>query len=511
MKKKKKWIIGVVVVLIAAIGFFMVTNINAASHNATVGHLSLEQGELVNSIGTKGSVESVSKENVYSTLNLTVKTVYAEVGDVVEAGQILCVLDTEDLELDIAKQKADLNATQKNSLNQLNNNRRIYNEASRKISGGTNSQIVNAEASLKTAEINLQNAQREYDNGLRDFENNTNSQVVNAQSSVNSAKLDLDTKEAAFENNKVLYEIGGVSKSEYDSSEDALISAQNKYNDALISLENAQKSQSRTLEQLENSLETARINYENASASLKSTQVNANQDLENYKSSVESSQISADNDSQLIAIQKLEKQLEDSVIKAPVSGTVTAAYAKEGTAGQGLLFVIEDTDDLKITTKIKEYDVGNVDVGMQVTIKSDSTGDAVYDGVITKIDPTAIKTNAGETDTSSDIEFKATVNVLSAGTDLRIGANTRLTIILEKKENVYYVPYDAVASNYSGESVVYTAEADDQGRYIARQIPVTTGMETDFYVEINSTELTEGMMVISDAAAVVDGAQVMLK
>lgn len=511
MKKKKKWIIGVVVVLIAAAGFFMVTNINAGSHNATVGYLNLEQGELVNSIGTKGSVESVSKENVYSTLNLTVKTVYAEVGDKIEAGQILCELDTDDLELDIARQKADLTASQKNSLNQLNNNRRIYNEATQKINNGTNSQIVNSETALKTAEINLQNAQREYDNALRDFDNNTNSQVVNAESSVNSAKLDLDTKESTFENNKILYEIGGISKSEYDTSEDAFINAQNKYNDALVTLENARTSQSRTLEQLENSLKTAQVNYENATASLNSALVNANQDLESYKSSVESSQISADNDSQIIAIQKLEKQLEDSVIKAPVSGTVTAVYAKEGTSGQGLLFVIEDTDSLKITTKIKEYDVGNVSSGMQVSIKSDSTGDAVYEGVVTKIDPTAIKTNAGETDTSSDIEFKATVNVLSSETDLKIGANARLTIILEKKENVYFVPYDAVSTNHSGESVIFTAEVNDQNQYIARQIPVSTGMETDFYVEILGPELANGMLVINDAAAVPDGAQITLK
>lgn len=511
MKKKRKWLISAAVVLTAVIGFFVVQNVNAVSSDKTVVYTELRPGDLVNSIGTKGTVESVSKNNVYSTLNLTVKTINAEVGDRVEAGQVLCVLDSGDLELDIAKQKADLNTSQKSSLNQLENNQRIYNEAAAKLTNGNNSQIVSAQSSLKSAEVNLENAKRDYENTLNDLKNNSNTQIINAESSLKTATLDLEAKEKNLENNRVLYEVGAISKSDFDNSNDAYISSLNKYNDALTSLENAKASQERTLTQQESSLKTAQINYDNALASLNSATTNASQDLENYKNNVESSKISASNDSQLITIQKLEKQLADSVIKAPVSGTVTAVYAKEGTTGSGLLFVIEDTDNLKISTRIKEYDVGFVKEGMAVEIKSDSTGDAVYSGVVTSIDPTAAKASNGETDTTSDIEFKASVMVSSRQTALKIGANTRLNIILEKNENVYYVPYDAVGFYGSSESVVYTVEAADNGSFVARQLPVATGMETDFYVEITGPMLADGMLVINDAAEVTDGMRVTVK
>ncbi|MCL2374418.1 MAG: efflux RND transporter periplasmic adaptor subunit, partial [Treponema sp.] len=40
--------------------------------------------------------------------------------------------------------------------------------------------------------------------------------------------------------------------------------------------------------------------------------------------------------------------LERSEIRAPISGTVTAVIAREGVSGMGLLFIVEDTDALKV-------------------------------------------------------------------------------------------------------------------------------------------------------------------
>ena len=43
---------------------------------------------------------------------------------------------------------------------------------------------------------------------------------------------------------------------------------------------------------------------------------------------------------------QLQESLEDTRITAPCSGTVTAVYAEVGSTGSGLLFIIEDVDDL---------------------------------------------------------------------------------------------------------------------------------------------------------------------
>ena len=57
--------------------------------------------DIVKNINTIGTVESNAKVNVYSTLNNVAKEVNVEVGDRVNEGDILCVLDSTDLEREI--------------------------------------------------------------------------------------------------------------------------------------------------------------------------------------------------------------------------------------------------------------------------------------------------------------------------------------------------------------------------------------------------------------------------
>jgi len=115
--------------------------------------------------------------------------------------------------------------------------------------------------------------------------------------------------------------------------------------------------------------------------------------------------------------------LERSVITSPISGTVTAVIAREGSVGMGRLFVVED-DALRIITSFREYDLGRVHTGMGVVISSDATGNAQYSGIISRINPAA-------TSGMPVAEFEAEVLVTSVDTGLRIGMGARLAIVLE--------------------------------------------------------------------------------
>ena len=114
------------------------------------------------------------------------------------------------------------------------------------------------------------------------------------------------------------------------------------------------------------------------------------------------------------------------VIRSPINGVVTAVYAREGVPGPGLLFVVEDTDNLRIITRFREYDIGRINPGMDAAISSGAAGDTVYTGTITRINPAA-NANAH----ASIAEFEAEVAVTSPNTGLRIGMNARVTIIPE--------------------------------------------------------------------------------
>jgi len=121
----------------------------------------------------------------------------------------------------------------------------------------------------------------------------------------------------------------------------------------------------------------------------------------------------------LAALDGIEAVLERHVVRSPIDGTVTVVAAKEGESGAGLLFVVEDTDSLRIVTSFREDDLDAVRPGMAVRIASNAAGGAEYAGVISRISPSATSPFAG---------FEAEVLVTSRDTGLRIGTTARLTV-----------------------------------------------------------------------------------
>jgi multidrug efflux pump subunit AcrA (membrane-fusion protein) len=509
MKKKKYLLtVGIACVVLAAsiaVAVFALAGENPAVANFTV----LHRGDLANSISAKGVVESRAKRNVYSSAGAMVKAVYVKVGDRVSEGDELCKLDADDIELSLAQQRAELAAAQQSGFIQIQSSGRAYDEASANLENGDNAQIVSAASNLKSASTALENATKAYNDALADFTSGDIAQIAAAQSGVYSAELDLAAKTANYDSAKALYEAGGISKSEMEQSEAAYAQSEIKHMDALRLLDDAKAAARKTLEQAKISLNTAKTTYGNAKASVSAAETAARQDLDRLAGNVESARIAADDEARAIAVRKLEKQIRDASIQAPTSGTVTAAYAREGAAASGLLFVIEDTSRLAIATKFREYDIGRVFPGLSVAIKTNYTGSSEYAGVVAKIDPTAVKNANGDTLSSSDVEFAAEVAVTSENSDLKIGTNANLSVVTEKKENVYYVPYDAVVATENGETVVYSASRQADG-YTAHAIAVSTGMETDFYVEIAGDELADGMMILKDASAMQNGMAIQL-
>ena len=673
MSKKKK-IIGVVcgVVAVAVVGGYLLLNQNSGAA-VMVSTETLQQMDLQNTVSLTGVVESETDRKVYSTLSYLVESVNVQVGDVVQAGDVLAQLDTEQLEMDIAQQQAAVDASNSQSAHQIEVNRKAYENAVENYENGLDSNAISAESGVNQAESSLTQAEYGVDSAqlqvdaaeaaVRDARENYyitrdqlngnvddarealddaedalaeaeaayNEAVANAESQTAAeiarieqsmeqldanyataqkqwAQLDetlyADYKDAADkasekadllkqaqeelakdpENSDLQQKVENAQK-EYDdarklSDEAAQIHLTEKekyqaveysYNQQKATLENqlanagsssaaqvsaaqsgvasaqtgvasaeAQLDAARdarngsTLTQLEQgiasanrSVDSAELQEDIAKAQQDAAEQSADtakqqqaatenaiqQQLDTLKDNLIGSQISAQaTQSQEIAIQSLQKNLDDATITAPVSGVVTAVYAEEGQPGNGLLFVIEDTDALKITTNIREYDVGNIEVGMPVVIRSDATGDKEISGTVTYIAPAANKTENGNTLTADDstVEFEAEVQVNDADSGLRIGMNTRLTVLLEERSDVYGVPYDSVVEKADGSEVVYAVEpsSEKEGGYVVTEVPVTTGLETDFYIEVSGDGITDGLSIVSDPQSVAPGMEV---
>lgn len=320
-----------------------------------------------------------------------------------------------------------------------------------------------------------------------------------AQSQASAAERTLEEAEAAYDTAKTQYRAALNSADDaLEDCADAVDTAYEAYLDAQVTLENTQADAQETLADYADRLNTAYAAYESAQAGLESTENAAQNQLQSYQDSLNSAYANASTSTGEVSLRQLRADLEGTEITAPAAGTVTAVYAEVGSSGAGLLFVIEDVDNLVVATSVKDYDVASVSTGMAVAIQSDSTGDEVYDGEVTSIAPTAAKNAAGETDTSGDISFATDVAVTSQDTGLRIGMSVELDFVLDEALNALSVPYDAVYENDQGQTCLLVLEEGEDGELLLTELPVTTGLETDLDIAVEGEGLTEGVQVVTD-------------
>lgn len=504
--KKRIAIAVVAVVVVGAIGWKFL--FASAPVMAPVMSTALQKTELVNSISLTGTVESAEASYVHTTLNSTVNTVAVKVGDHVEAGDLLAQLDTSDLELSIAEQQAVISKISRQNQYAMENAQKKLEDAKSDISNNVDAELIAAENALRSAQQNLNDARRDLNEHKDDLEyaddvmNNLEKKLNRARNEYQDAEKKYQIAEREHKDNGTPIPQDVID--ELDRSEKA-------YDEALKEWQKNDNEYGGDLSSYSKEYRSARIAYENALANKNAIENSVNRNLDNLETSIKGQEIDGDLTSQQISLKKLQKDLSESTVTAPISGTVTAVYAKEGVPAAGLLFVVENTDDLVIKTALKEYDVATVQEGMPTEIKSDATGEEVFEGTVGRIYPTAVKASDGSTRTDGGVEFETEVSINDpASTGLRVGMNVRLNIVTQKKENVWAVPFEAVGTDAQGQSVVYVAKPNEEGAMIATAVPVTTGMETDFYLEISSDGLADGDQVLSDAGTVIPGMPVTL-
>ncbi|GHU63934.1 RND transporter [Clostridia bacterium] len=200
-------------------------------------------------------------------------------------------------------------------------------------------------------------------------------------------------------------------------------------------------------------------------------------------------------------LKSLQDDLENASITSPISGIVTAVTTEAGKAANGAMFTVENTETLQISATIAEYDVIKVKQGMEAYVTSNALGSQSFGGVVDFVAPVASDKNGN---------FEVRVLLTSPALQLRPGMTATISIVTESKQNIFAVPIDAVVTRPDGKAVVYAyepkagaASAADSGTGTGandtrREIEVTTGMETDYYIEISGDGLTEGLQLLAD-------------
>lgn len=442
----KKVISVICILLVIAIGFTIYKTKTAKTTNTqnTVKYTTLKKTNISTTINSSGAIKSGDSTNIYSNLEYNVASINVEVGDVVKKGDVLATIDTTTLQEQIAEAEQTL------ASNETKNN------------------------------ISLSNAKQKYENLKYLYDNNLNSDIINAENALDSAKLDLEKKTKAYDYNKVMFDNGEIS--------------QQDLNDKKIEFE------------------TAKNTYDKATVSLEATKINAKQALSEAKNSYDSAQAAVDDKSNRLAFEDKKKKLQDAQVIATVDGTVTNVNAVVGVQASGALFVIQDLGNLIVNASVDETDIGKIKVDQKARITTDASGNEIIEGQVINVEPvsstqsasnSSTSSSTGKTttsttsnSTSSDVSFTVKVQLKGQSDKVKVGMNSVINIITNEKENVYSVPYGAILNN-NKQSVVYAAEKSGD-KYVVKEVPVTKGIESDTYAEIDGSDLSDGMIILSE-------------
>lgn len=180
-------------------------------------------------------------------------------------------------------------------------------------------------------------------------------------------------------------------------------------------------------------------------------------------------------------------------IKSPIAGTVTRVNVNIGryandTENNAPMFVVEDLQKLKMDVGISEYDISKIQVGQKVTITAEVLGNASVKGIVSRISPTGEQKDA----TSKEMVIPVQIDVNNEDSKLIAGVTAKAEIEIEKKDNVLSVPIDAILEDPStgDASVILLKET------VLKKIPVELGLEGDFNIEIISSDIKEGDLVV---------------
>lgn len=505
-KHKKLCIFLVIAIILAIIIARFVSNVQKAAETmmnmlnqqetAVVEHRSL-----VESISATGSVTSAGSKSVTAEVTgVKSLSVPVQVGDMVQEGDLLCLLDASDLEENLANSELSLSVAQRRTQLDLDSAQRGLAEAG-----------VSVQVDLSRVEEQVADALKAYEDA-RESMNRAGSNYGNANNNSTEIRRQLEDYQAQLA--RVHEQINGLpdsgaSVSGGDGSDRAALEAEanrlgqliTEYQMKYSTAQETERNLKSVYDQAVSAVNNAYDAYERQLQSQEDIIRNGSSTLQSRQDNVTSSQLSASTSgiSDRQQIDRYQEQIAACNVTAPVSGIVTAVNLEAGdNYNGGAIVTIEDISSYEVTVEIDEYDISKIKAGQKVVIKTNGTGDLELEGEVISIAPRA---SAG-----SNVTYTVKTSIDTPCEDLRMDMTAKLSIIISSKENVLTVPYAAVQTAEDGSFFVEVLDENGgdgndamPNSVSTRRIPVTKGIESDYYVEISGEGIEEGQEVIVPA------------
>ena len=539
----KKVIIGIIILMIGGmVLWFLKFRTTQGPEYVTE---TAQIGTLTQSVEATGKVESMQRIDLNFKAGGRIEQMNVKVGDKVRSGQVLARLDSRalmsrisDAQAEVDKQKADYEKLVAGASDtDIKVTEDTVAQKQQDVASAENS-LVNLRAKRKTELDNLkekaitvlknevlvcQLAIEVINNTLDDPNANNSYAYIStdkqkAQLSKNSANIEISAVESSSGELSVISGDTDIlsnlddGKLMLDSVKTALTDTMSVLNNAnttysflesdLDTLKSSIQAQQATINTSRTNIVAAKTNWtdkiayyndqiaaaEDSVSQAESALTVAQSQLDLKKSPPRKFEIDAQNARVAQAQASLSLALanmEESIIRAPLVGTITKKYYEAGEQTSLSSPVLEMIGEatLEIEVDIPESDISKIIIGQETKITLDAFGDErEYTGSVTFVDP-------AET-LISDVVYYRVKAAFSDSGQVKPGMTANVTIITDMKENALYVPVRAVKSR-NGDKYI---EVLENGLVVEKII--TLGLRGDEGIEILSG-LEEGDEVIT--------------
>lgn len=505
----KNVIIGAIVIVLVGGGIFWYTRRAGASGSKGQAQYKLaepETGTVKKTVSATGTLQAWRMIDIKSKAGGRVDEMLVEVGDTVRAGQVLARIDPADTLLQVNQARADVasaNARKKQNeeVAQLQRLQTTNSISSAEVALAAARANLNAaiarrdrakaqadsapvlwRASMQNSTANYENVQKQHAQLLVSFDQ----ERATAQSSYDQAKANLENARANLSRQKSLWEKGFVSKQVVDSAQanfevmaaqvmssktklDTLAAEQEAEKQASIARVNQAKAQLDNMKAQEVDIEIAKQAHQEAIASVKQLEEAVKQagvSLKQAKDNKANDAIrSIDVPIAAASIARSEASLvnanttlDQTTVRAPTDGVILQKYVEQGTiissalsfaASGNNILQLGDVTRMYIDVTVDETDIANVDVGQRVDVTMDAYAGIPFEGKVARIDPKAVvEQNVTTIHVRVEIDNSAPTYQL-----LKPGMNATCEFVVNEKENVLFVPTEAVRQ-------------DNEGRYV---------------------------------------------
>lgn len=524
----------------------------------------LSKMDLTSSISVTGTIASADKISVSTSLtNIEIKEVHVSVGDYVNAGDTIITFESSDLEkeLETAENSLEINSlknqkTLSDAAKAVNDAQSNYNNQAAGLQEDVNIALSNyntlcakrdsALSDYQAAQIEVQTAQSEYDTLKAQAETEGwTAKVADAKTALDAAQAEYEKAEAVSDMQLTsdLYDALQLAKLNYDNT---VLQYENLLTVTQSKIDTAKQKESQALASYEEYCSQADAAY-GAYYGKINTQTETNEkNAEQIEESKYNYQITAleQKNSKITEnaqVQNAEEKLGKVVVTSPISGVITAVNVEAGDQYDGgALFVVEDMEHFIVDASVDEYDIADISKDLEAVIKTDATDDDEFRGVVSFVAPTpdstadsstnTVNSMGGNTSSSSGYEIQIVLNDYDER--IRIGMTAKTSIILQSAEDVYAVAYDCIQTDGDGNTYIEIMDETMQNanrlnsngkenvidntndntnennnennngvNTITKRLYVETGMESDYYTEIISDELYEGMKIVATASS----------